>query len=104
MQFNTKSERDEWVRKEVAQAQRTVAQKRENADAAQQQLAAAQAEAQEAEGRAEEVAGLLGESEEGAKLALQQQEALLGERNGLQNQQRELFQREAELATWVLLM
>ena len=46
-QFNSKEERDEWVRKEVQQLAATVAQKEENRAGAQQQLAAAQAEVEE---------------------------------------------------------
>lgn len=47
VQFNSKQERDEWVRREVEQLQGTVTQKEENRRGAQQQLAAAQAEVEE---------------------------------------------------------
>lgn len=97
-QFNSKQERDEWVRREVEQLQGTVTQKEENRRGAQQQLAAAQAEVEEVTAKVAEAREMLGEREEGAKRALAQREELAGQRSELQNQQRDLFQREADLS------
>lgn len=45
-----------------------------------------------------EVQEMLGEQDEGARRALGQQEELVRQRGELQNQQRDLFQRDAELS------
>ncbi|PSC68878.1 structural maintenance of chromosomes 3 [Micractinium conductrix] len=96
-QFNTTAERDEWVRKEVAQLQRTQAQKEENRRGAAAALQAVQAEADELDARVAEVRELLQERDEGATRALQASESLLAQRNELLNTQRDLFLGQAEL-------
>ena len=59
-QFNTTAERDEWVRKEVAQLQRTQAQKEENRRGAAAALQAVQAEADEVHGARGDRGGVRG--------------------------------------------